>query len=379
MYAAQEKDIKCATGITAGKKRTRTKSESRGISEENSPTRSNVDNEKIVNLLKGNRRPLEVDAREFRVLKEKLLREQHQLPNLKRESKKFKSDFQESVSNGKPKSVECELKFSDKINGRVHQSVDDEVFWKEPTAGPGHLAAASSDNHQKEIDLNPPGARVIDDDIRVKPNRKSRREHFEIEVKDYNCKPFSETDLSDVKQRRNTETKSSLEKHVSSKEVETKQRESLPHHYTREEKEWLKEKLLQEFERQELAMTKEQVQGECSGKEGVLANSSAAKETPINLLTSVSSDSRHKHSHSSHHKPNGAANGKHLILLKSIGVQLSCSGHAHGQPDDIIISPPCTCGANDESPDRKRKHNGHVGHDTCGPSLRYSQVRRAHN
>ena len=316
MYAAREKDIKCATGITGGKKRTRTKSESRGISEENSPTRSNVDNEKIVNLLKGNRRPLEVDAREFRVLKEKLLREQHQLPNLKRESnKKFKSDLQESVSNGKPKSVECELKFSDKINGGVHQSVEDDVFWKEPTAaGPGHLAAAASDNHPKEIDLAPPGARIVDDDIRGKSSRKSRREHFEIEVKDYSCKPFSETDLSDVKQRRHTETKSSLEKHVSSKEVETKQRESLPHHYTREEKEWLKEKLLQEFERQELAMSKEKVQGECSGKESVLANtSSAAKENPINLLMSVSSDSHHKHTHSSHHhKPNGAANGKHL-------------------------------------------------------------------
>ena len=52
-------------------------------------------------------------------------------------------------------------------------------------------------------------------------------------------------------------------------------------------------------------------------------------------------------------------------------------GHAHGQPDDIIISPPCTCGANDESPDRKRKQNGHVGHDMCGTSShRYpSKVR----
>ena len=94
LYSSREKDIKC-TDITRTK-RTRTKSESRGISEENSPTRSTIakDNDKIVNLLKGNRRPLEVDAREFRVLKEKLLRE-HQLPssNLKRESKKFERDF----------------------------------------------------------------------------------------------------------------------------------------------------------------------------------------------------------------------------------------------------------------------------------------------
>ena len=167
LYSNREKDIKC-TDITRTK-RTRTKSESRGISEENSPTRT-IDNDKIVNMLKGNRRPLEVDAREFRVLKEKLLRE-HQLPstsNLKRETKKFKGDFQDS----RPKNVECELKFGVAHVGQQQSggsvagtmtgttagtNTDDEVFWKDS----GHNLG----NH-KEIVLDPPKTCNQEDDIR---------------------------------------------------------------------------------------------------------------------------------------------------------------------------------------------------------------------
>ena len=305
LYSAardNKNSIKYDTEIT-NKKRTRTKSESRGISEENSPTRSNVDNEKIVNLLKGNRRPLEVDAREFRVLKEKLLREQ-QLPpgNLKRETKKFKSDQQDSVNN-RPKNVECELKFSDKINGRDHQSVDDEVFWKES----GATSQASGAASHKEIVLNPPGARDNDDIRTSKSSRKSRREHFEIEVTDYTHKPFSESEVNDASKqsRKQSENKSLLEKHVSSKEVETKQRETLPHHYTREEKEWLKEKLLEEFERQEKISSKD----DCLTKED--SRGGGGKENPINLMMSSSGEG-HRHKPSSvmsSHKPSSTANG----------------------------------------------------------------------
>lgn len=320
LYSSREKDIKC-TDITRTK-RTRTKSETRGISEENSPTRATaVDNDKIVNLLKGNRRPLEVDAREFRVLKEKLLREQqHPVSNLKRETKKFKGDF---VQDSRPKNVECELKFSDKINGRVHHtSTDEDVFWKDP----GHVT-------HKEIVLDLPQT-IHEDDIRLKPSRKSRRENFEIETKDYKHQPFLEADSGELKQKRHIDTKTSLEKHVSTKDTDGKQRESLPHHYTREEKEWLKEKLLQEFERQE----KIQKDADCQSRELVTSKGSflpapdrarpldsrgAGKENPINFMMSGSSVA-------------GAGAGKP-------------SHKSSGGPDKSSVSsaaaPACTCGA----------------------------------
>ena len=327
LYSSREKDIKC-TDITRAK-RTRTKSESRGISEENSPTRISAnDNDKIVNLLKGNRRPLEVDAREFRVLKEKLLREQ-QLPsgggggNLKRESKKFKSDFQES-NHSRPKNVECELKFSDKINGRVTQPTDDEVFWRE-----------QAQNNHKEIVLD---QTINEEDVRLKPKRKSRRENFEIEIKDYKHKPFLECDSSELKQRRPIDSnKTSLEKQNSKKEIEEKLRESLAHHYTREEKEWLKEKLLEEFERQE----KMQKDADCqSGGVGPLVNSKGSflpghdrveeeKENPINFMMSsgmggdkgpgsVQPPIRKQSQLSSSLKSSTVANGKHELKGASV-------------------------------------------------------------
>ena len=341
LYNGREKDIKCTD--TSRTKRSRTKSESRALSEENSPTRPSVqDNDKIVNLLKGNRRPLEVDAREFRVLKEKLLRE-HQLPsaagsNLKRESKKFKGDFvqdsssqQQQQNSSRPnKNVECELKFSDKLNnGRVPGSglsQDDEVFWKEPEITSGHHKEIVLD-----MPLPPPASHG--DDIRLKSSRKSRRENYEIEAKDYKHKPFLENDPGELKQRRHIDMKSSLEKHVPnniSKDIEPRKQQKdnanqTGHHYTKQEKEWLKEKLLQEFERQE-KIAKTDLPVIASGpEERPLANGSAkggpflsglegggrmmAKENPINfMITGEAASSSRKPSHLSLHK--STSNGK---------------------------------------------------------------------
>ena len=344
LYNGREKDIKCTD--TSRTKRSRTKSESRALSEENSPTRPSVqDNDKIVNLLKGNRRPLEVDAREFRVLKEKLLRE-HQLPsaasaagsNLKRESKKFKGDFvqdsssqQQQQNSSRPnKNVECELKFSDKVNnGRVPGSglsQDDEVFWKEPEITSGHHKEIVLD-----MPLPPPASHG--DDIRLKSSRKSRRENYEIEAKDYKHKPFLENDPGELKQRRHIDMKSSLEKHVPnniSKDIEPRKQQKdnanqTGHHYTKQEKEWLKEKLLQEFERQE-KIAKTDLPVIASGpEERPLANGSAkggpflsglegggrmmAKENPINfMITGEAASSSRKPSHLSSHK--STSNGK---------------------------------------------------------------------
>ena len=343
LYNGREKDIKCTD--TSRTKRSRTKSESRALSEENSPTRPSVqDNDKIVNLLKGNRRPLEVDAREFRVLKEKLLRE-HQLPsaasaagsNLKRESKKFKGDFvqdsssQQQQNSSRPnKNVECELKFSDKLNnGRVPGSglsQDDEVFWKEPEITSGHHKEIVLD-----MPLPPPASHG--DDIRLKSSRKSRRETYEIEAKDYKHKPFLENDPGELKQRRHIDMKSSLEKHVPnniSKDIEPRKQQKdnanqTGHHYTKQEKEWLKEKLLQEFERQE-KIAKTDLPVIASGpEERPLANGSAkggpflsglegggrmmGKENPINfMITGEAASSSRKPSHLSSHK--STSNGK---------------------------------------------------------------------
>ena len=343
LYNGREKDIKCTDSSQT--KRSRTKSESRALSEENSPTRPCVqDNDKIVNLLKGNRRPLEVDAREFRVLKEKLLRE-HQLPtaagtNLKRESKKFKGDFvqdsssQQQQNSSRPnKNVECELKSSDKLNnGRVPGSglsQDDEVFWKEPET-PGH-------HIHKEIVLDmplPPPA-SHGDDIRLKSSRKSRRENYEIEAKDYKHKPFLENEPGELKQRRHIDMKSSLEKHVPNnipKDLEPRKQQKdganqTGHHYTKQEKEWLKEKLLQEFERQEKIAKTEPVMV-TGQEERQLANGSAkggpflsgleggrmGKENPINFMISGEAASSRKPSHLSSHKSNGERFNRTLKL-----------------------------------------------------------------
>ena len=64
-------------------------------------------------------------------------------------------------------------------------------------------------------------------------SRKSRKEHHEIEQKSSRVK------------------KDTTRQKKKSSEGEPRPRDSFPLHYTREEKEWLKEKLLEEFERQE--------------------------------------------------------------------------------------------------------------------------------
>ena len=279
----REKEIKYSDSSRT--KRTRTKSESRGISEENSPTRIN-ENDQIISLLKGNRRPLEVDAKEFRVLKEKLLREQSSNggPKSKKEVKKVNQEQRDP----RPRiNVECELTCSDKVNGRLPSDFkDDEVFWKEHLGGGG--------NH-KEIVYDSPSPIIHEESVRLKPSRKSRREDYEGENKEYKHKP-SESNAGQ-------KSKASIEKHVSSKEYETRMRDSLPLHYSREEKEWLKEKLLEEFERQEKSVSVEDV------------------KTPEKLS------------------------------VESTGKV--------GSPGVLSLSPPCTCGG-DLSPDPpgRYKHNG---------------------
>ena len=232
----REKEIKYSDSSRT--KRTRTKSESRGISEENSPTRIN-ENDQIISLLKGNRRPLEVDAKEFRVLKEKLLREQ--CINGGPKSKKDVKKVNQEQWDPRPRiNVECELTCSDKVNGRLPSDFkDDEVFWKEHL-GVGGVGGGS--NH-KEIVLDLPSPIVHEEGVRLKPSRKSRREDYDVDASDYKHKPSE----SNVGQK----SKASIEKPVSSGDYETRMRDSLPLHYSREEKEWLKEKLLEEFERQE--------------------------------------------------------------------------------------------------------------------------------
>ena len=295
----REKEIKYSDSSRT--KRTRTKSESRGISEENSPTRIN-ENDQIISLLKGNRRPLEVDAKEFRVLKEKLLREQsiNGGPKSKKEVKKVN---QEQWDPRPRINVECELTCSDKVNGRLPSDFkDDEVFWKE------HLGGGGGGNH-KEIVLDSPSPIIHEEGVRLKPSRKSRREDYEGENNDYKHQKPSESNAGQ-------KSKASIEKHVSSKEYETRMRDSLPLHYSREEKEWLKEKLLEEFERQEKLEV-----GEVKTMTDKLSVETAGKENLVNCVSP------------------GA------------------------------LSPPCTCGG-DLSPDPpagRYKHNGQASQLT--PSL----------
>ena len=253
----REKEIKYSDSSRT--KRTRTKSESRGISEENSPTRIN-ENDQIVNLLKGHRRPLEVDAKEFRVLKEKLLREQCMDSAHKPQREVKKVNHEQSDPRLKI-NVECELKFGDKVNGRLPSDFkDDEVFWGEPA------------NNHKEIVLDPPSPTSHEEGGKLKSSRKSRRENYEIENFDHKHKP-SENSTSH-------KSKASIEKHVSSKEYETRMRDSLPLHYSREEKEWLKEKLLEEFERQEKLEV-----GSANTLTDKLSVETTGKENPINCLS----------------------------------------------------------------------------------------------
>ena len=130
--------------------------------------------------------------------------------------------------------------------------------------------------------------------------------------------------------------KSSLEKHVPnniSKDLEPRKQQKdianqTGHHYTKQEKEWLKEKLLQEFERQE-KIAKTDLPVIASGQETTerqLGNGSAkggpflsglegggrmmgGKENPINfMINGEAASSSRKPSHLSSHK--STSNGK---------------------------------------------------------------------
>ena len=265
----REKEIKYSDSSRT--KRTRTKSESRGISEENSPTRIN-ENDQIISLLKGNRRPLEVDAKEFRVLKEKLLREQ--CINGGPKSKKDVKKVNQEQWDPRPRiNVECELTSSDKVNGRLPSDFkDDEVFWKEHL-GVGGVGGIGGGSNHKEIVLDLPSPIVHEEGVRLKPSRKSRREDYDVDASDYKHKPSE----SNVGQK----SKASIEKPVSSGDYETRMRDSLPLHYSREEKEWLKEKLLEEFERQEKLEV-----GDVKTKSDKSGGDPTGKENPVNSVDS---------------------------------------------------------------------------------------------
>ena len=321
----REKENKCSD--LSRTKRTRTKSESRGLSDENSPTMPS-DNDQVINLLRGNRRPLEVDAREFRVLKEKLLREQQFSTNAKREQKSSKTEFQDKNR------TESDIKICDKINGKLPASErskdglkDDDIFWRDQVKHK-ELQMERSDGHHE--------------DTRLKSSRKSRRENYEIENKELKHKK-SDTD-SGIRQKR-PETKPSQEKHVSTKESELKKRDSFPLQYTREEKEWLKEKLLEEFERQE----KIQRQGDVhTGLKGSLPmkdrlNAESGKENPI---TFTATDGPRK---------KGSSQKSTDDALE----KMENGNRSKGELSPLEISPPCTCGQSPGSPERKG-----INHDT---------------
>ena len=325
----REKENRCSD--LSRTKRTRTKSESRGLSDENSPTMAS-DNDQVLNLLRGNRRPLEVDAREFRVLKEKLLREQQFSTNAKREQKSSKTEFQDKNR------TESDIKICDKINGRMlgpERSKDghkeDDIFWRDQMKHKESQMEMFDHHHHHE-------------DSKVKSSRKSRRENYELESKELKHKK-SDTD-SGIRQKR-VETKLSDEKHSSTKENELKKRDSFPLQYTKEEKEWLKEKLLEEFERQE----KMQRQGEVLVHTGSKAssavkdwsNAQSGKENPITFTTADGSRKKGSTQKSTEDPFERAENGT----------------YSKSELSPLEISPPCTCGQSPGSPERKS-----INHDT---------------
>jgi len=323
----REKENKCSD--LSRTKRTRTKSESRGLSDENSPTMPS-DNDQVLNLLRGNRRPLEVDAREFRVLKEKLLREQQFSTNAKREQKSSKTEFQDKNR------TESDIKICDKINGKLPGSErskegykEEDIFWRD------QVKYKESQTERFE---------VVHEDARGKSSRKSRRENYEIESKELKHKK-SDTD-SGIRQKR-AETKPTQEKHGSTKESELKKRDSFPLQYTREEKEWLKEKLLEEFERQE----KMQRQGDVlvhTGLKGSLPmkdrlNAESGKENPITFTTTDASRKK----------------GSSQKSTEDSFEKVESETRSKGDLSPLEISPPCTCGQSPGSPERKS-----INHDT---------------
>lgn len=323
----REKENKCSD--LSRSKRTRTKSESRGLSDENSPTMPS-DNDQVLNLLRGNRRPLEVDAREFRVLKEKLLREQQFSTNAKREQKSSKTEHLDKNR------TESDIKICDKINGKLPGSErskegykEDDIFWRDQAK----YKEERSDTHQE--------------DNRGKSSRKSRRENYEMESKELKHKK-SDTD-SGMRQKRG-ETKTAQEKHGSTKESELKKRDSFPLQYTREEKEWLKEKLLEEFERQEKMQRQGDVLLHPGNKGGSLPlkdrlNAESGKENPITFTTS---EAYRK-------KGSGQKGAEDPFERAENGTSRSKSGAL----SPLEISPPCTCGQSPGSPERKS-----INHDT---------------
>jgi len=317
----REKENKCSD--LSRTKRTRTKSETRGLSDENSPTMPS-DNDQVINLLRGKRRPLEVDAREFRVLKEKLLREQQFSTNAKREQKSSKTVFLDKNR------TESDIKISDNINGKLPGSErskdglkDEDVFWREQVT------------HVDRLE-------VRHEDTWLKSSRKSRRENYEIENKELKHK---NSDTDSVIRPKRVEIKPSQEKHVSTKESEIKKRDSFPLQYTREEKEWLKEKLLEEFERQEQIQREGDVhtavQGSLPMKDRV--NAESVKENPLAFTTTESIKKNRASQKSSEDAMENMENGT----------------QSKSEISPLEISPPCTCGQSPGSPERKS-----INHDS---------------
>ena len=212
--------------------RSRTKSESRPKYDERT---TNTDSVEVLNLLRNpKRRPIEVDAREFRFLTEKLLQEQKGTPLVAKMERKEKIETTLHMHiNGDSTRKEI---------GRVKKDISSDMLdelvkpgWKpEEPVKSLRIMESEKPNRKLEDPVKPRGR-----DESAKPSRKSRREYYELESKS--------------KKKGRTRTRSPDKSRACSRQdcISGDENEPESPQYSRHEKEWLKEKLLEEFEKQD--------------------------------------------------------------------------------------------------------------------------------
>ena len=326
--------------------RTRTKSESRAGEDRGArnhrPTENGIglddmeeeDTSRVLNLLKDpRRRPIEVDAREFRVLAEQLLVNEggggsgsgkpYQPKHNHIDTSPSAHHHHHPVVNGQQGARSASgrrkpngyvIKNRSRSSDRVVE--DDQKASVDKSQQKNHLAVDSfvaGDNLDNPCKVGP-----------VKPGRRSRRETFELESLQTGTTALQQQPPSSSKK---ASTSSSTAAACNNNTRQQHREASNPRtEYTSDEKEWLKEKLLEEFERQELVNNKKSTPSSSSG--GRAKRKQQQQHAAVDLTTAAYSPPVHQH----------AANGQAVARIEEPADkhQLMLAGRAGGLCRDTI-------------------------------------------
>lgn len=326
--------------------RARTKSESRGEDRDSEkglvpPTENGErdsttalemeDTSRVLNLLKDpRRRPIEVDAREFRVLAEQLLLGDGSSGNRPHHLKQNHTDIspgshQHQLVNG-GRSSSGRRKPNGYVTSKSRSRSSDRVFDADTTT------ALSSKSRQKVSSVGGAGFLISCDEVDgpgpagpPKPGRRSRRENFELETMQATNTASHPQQATGKKASTSSGTAVAA---VGSSSREKQQREvgNSQTEYTTDEKEWLKEKLLEEFERQELLNKKSVTSSSSSGQ------ARKKQHHKVDLPASSSPPAHHHHNH--HHVATAEAGGQPAAVLRA--EEIGDKGHQlAGRPGSL--------------------------------------------